>query len=301
MEIIEINLNDVQKLDCMAACIGYFDGMHIGHAQLIKETLKQANKNNLKSACITFHPDPWCVLKNLHNIPHISSMDERIEIGREYGLDYWIILPFTTELSKMSTSDFEKLLFNMNIQTLICGFDYSYGYKGQGKIDTLKKQSYFDVIVVDEVTYNNEKISSTRIEKEIMNGNMSEVNCLLGRLYSIQGWVVDGRKLGKTIGFPTANIKCKYHSILPKAGVYIGYINIDDIQYKCMINIGHNPTFNYQNNISIEVNIIDFDQNIYGKEIQLFFNQRLRDEKKFQSKEELIAQLKIDALKAKNQ
>lgn len=301
MEIIEVNLNDVQSLEPFAGCIGYFDGMHIGHVHLIKETLHQAKKNNLKSACITFHPDPWCVLKNLHNVHHISSMDERIEIGREYKLDYWIILPFTTELSKMSTFAFEKLLYDMNIKTCICGFDYSYGYKGKGNVHTLKQQNNFDVIVVDEVTFKNEKISSTRIEKEILNGNMEEVFQLLGRPYSIQGWVVDGRKLGKTIGFPTANIKCKYRSILPKSGVYIGYINIEDNQYKCMINIGHNPTFNYQNNISIEVNIIDFNQDIYGKEITLSFHQRIRDEKKFNSKEALIEQLKIDAQKAKNQ
>lgn len=301
MEIIEINLNDIQSLEPLSACIGYFDGMHIGHVHLIDETLNQAKKNHLKSACITFHPDPWCVLKNIQNISHISSMEERIEIGEKYGLDYWIILPFTIELSKMDIHEFENLLKEMNIQKLICGFDYSYGYKGKGNINTLKQQSYFDVIVVDEVTYKNEKISSTRIENEIMNGNMDEVFHLLGRPYSIQGIVVDGRKLGNTIGFPTANIKCKYQSILPKTGVYIGYVLINEVEFKCMINVGHNPTFNFQNNVSIEVNIIDFDQDIYGKEIKVFFHKRIRDEIKFHSKDKLIEQLKIDALKAKNQ
>lgn len=301
MEIIEVNLNDIKPLDDIAACIGYFDGMHIGHMKLINETLKQAKLNHLKSACITFHPDPWCVLKNLQDIPHISSMEERIEIGEQCQLDYWIILPFTSELSKMSTYEFEQLLSKLNIKTCICGFDYSYGYKGKGNVHTLKQQNDFNVIVVDEVTYKNAKISSTRIENEIMNGNMEEVFLLLGRAYSLQGYVIHGQNLGKTIGFPTANMKCKYQSILPKTGVYIGYVDIDDLKYKCMINIGHNPTFNHQDQVSIEINIIDFDQNIYGKQIKVYFHSRIRDEKKFNSKEELIQQLTIDALKAKNQ
>lgn len=301
MEIINIDLDNIQTLEPMSACIGYFDGMHIGHMQLIQETIIQANIKQLKSACITFHPDPWCVIKNIQNISHISSMEERIEIGKENGLDYWIILPFTSELSKMSVNEFEQLLKQMNIQSLICGFDFSYGFKGQGNVQTLEKQSYFDVVVVDEITYKNEKISSTRIEKEITNGNMEEVYHLLGRHYSIQGSVIDGRKLGKTIGFPTANIRCKYQSILPKIGVYIGFVNVDGNIYKCMINIGHNPTFNYQNNLSIEVYICDFNKEIYGKEITITFHKRIRDEKKFHSKEELIEQLKIDVQKAKNQ
>ena len=301
MEIINIDLDNIQTLEPMSACIGYFDGMHIGHMQLIQETIIQANIKQLKSACITFHPDPWCIIKNIQNISHISSMEERIEIGKENGLDYWIILPFTSELSKMSVNEFEQLLKQMNIQSLICGFDFSYGFKGQGNFQTLEKQSYFDVVVVDEITYKNEKISSTRIEKEITNGNMEEVYHLLGRHYSIQGSVIDGRKLGKTIGFPTANIRCKYQSILPKIGVYIGFVNVDGNRYKCMINIGHNPTFNYQNNLSIEVYICDFNKEIYGKEITITFHKRIRDEKKFHSKEELIEQLKIDVQKAKNQ
>lgn len=299
MEIIEVDLNNSPSLDSIAACIGYFDGMHVGHQKLIQKTLKQAKAYGLKSACITFHPDPWAVLKNIKDIPHISSMDERIEIGKSFELDYWIIIPFTNQLSKMTTFAFETMLSQLNVKQLICGFDFSYGYKGEGNINTLKQQNYFDVIEIQEVTYENEKISSSRIEKCIESGDMELTYHLLGRYYSIKGSIVNGNHLGNTIGFPTANIKCKYLSILPQKGVYVGFISIDNKRYSCMMNIGHNPTFNYCETISIEAYILDFHEDIYGKEIELFFVKKIRNEKKFSSKEELIQQLKIDLLEVK--
>ena len=299
MKLINVNLNELPILESSSACIGYFDGMHVGHMKLVLEMVNEAYKKNLKKALITFHPDPWVILKNKENIPHITSMEERIEIGQSLGLDYFIIIPFTKELSQMSNIEFEKMLSNLNIKTLICGFDYSYGYKGSGNIHTLKKQTYFDVIEVEAVKYNDEKISSTRIETSLENGNVHEMINLLGRYYSIVGNVINGKSLGKTIGFPTANIKLKYNSILPKVGVYIGYANIKNKTYRCMINIGNNPTFNYTDQLSIETHILDFDDNIYNQEIKVVFVERIRDEKKFNSKDELIHQLNIDIEKAK--
>ena len=294
MEIYHIDIHHLPNLNASAACIGYFDGMHIGHMKLVSEMMNEANKQKLKKALITFHPDPWVVLKNEKDIPHITSMEERIEIGKSLELDYWIILPFTKELSQMNTQKFEEMLYNLNVKSLICGFDYSYGYKGQGNIQTLRKQSYFDVIEVNSVTYRNEKISSTRIEKEIKNGNIHNIKPLLGRYYSIKGNVIKGSHLGNTIGFPTANITPTYHSIIPKAGVYIGLVKINGQTYKSMINIGHNPTFNYQDHLSIEAHILDFDSIIYNQEIEVTFIERIRDEIKFNSKEALIKQLNID-------
>ena len=299
MKVIEVQLNDLPVLEPSSACIGYFDGMHVGHMKLVSEMILEANNKGLKKALITFHPDPWVVLKNKENIPHITSMEERIEIGRSLNLDYWIIIPFTKELSQMSNIEFEMMLSKLNVQSLICGFDYSYGYKGSGNIHTLKQQTLFNVIEVESVKFDNEKISSTRIETVLNNGNVTEMIHLLGRYYSIKGEVITGRSLGKTIGFPTANIKCKFNSILPKPGVYIGYVNVNQKTYRSMINIGNNPTFNYQDQLSMEAHILDFNSDIYGKDIEVTFVDRLRDEMKFNSKEELISQLNLDIEKAK--
>ena len=300
MKVICMDLNKIEQLEGIVACIGYFDGMHLGHMRLIEETLKQAEAKSLKSACITFDPDPWCVIKQMEDIAHITSMEERIEIGRQCGLDYWIIISFTKQLASLSYQDFEKMLAQMNIKSLICGFDYSYGYKGEGNVETLKKQSYFDVVEVEEVTYEDEKISSTRIEKSIQEGDMKKTLHLLGRPYSIKGTITEGRSLGHTIGFPTANLKMKYHSILPHVGVYIGYAYVLGKHYKCMINVGHNPTFNYKEDIAVEAYLVDFEQKIYGDDMELIFIERIRDEKRFDSKEDLVEQLKRDVLKAKS-
>lgn len=299
MEIIQVSLDKMTKLEATAACIGYFDGMHLGHMQLINEALAQAALKNIKSACITFEPDPWCVIKGLTDIAHITSMEERMQIGEQCGLDCWIIISFTKELAALSAAAFEKMLADMNVKTLICGFDYSYGYKGEGNVETLRKQHYFDVVEVEEITYKNEKISSTRIEEMIQKGNVKEVVHLLGRPYSIAGIVEGGNSLGHTIGYPTANLKLKYHSLLPAVGVYIGYAYVEGRNYKCMMNVGHNPTFNYKEAVTVEAFLIDFNSKIYGDEMELVFIEKIRDEKRFSGKEELVEQLNKDVLKAK--
>lgn len=299
MEIICVDCKHIIKCEKMAACIGYFDGMHVGHQKLVETTIQASKAKGIKSGCITFEPDPWCVLKNMTNIPHITSMREREEIGEKAGLDYWIIFSFTKELANLPTNEFENLLKDLNVQTLICGFDFTYGEKGKGNVQTLKKQHDFDVIQVDAVTFDGEKISSTRIEKEIQNGNMPLVSSLLGRNYVLSGHVVNGNNLGHTYGFPTANLKLHYNSILPKKGVYIGYADVMGKRYRAMMNVGHNPTFNYQENISIEAYLVDFDGVLYEEEMKLEFVEFIRDEKKFASKDELINQLKCDVKKAK--
>lgn len=299
MKVVHVELNQFYELEENAACIGYFDGMHKGHLELVNQAIKRAKELNIKSACITFEPDPWVVIKKIENIPHITSMEERIEIGKQCGLDYWIIVSFTKELASLSCEAFEKMLASMNVKSLICGFDYTYGEKGKGNVDSLKKQKMFEVVEVDAVLYKNEKISSTRIEANIEKGDMKEVLHLLGRPYTLKGTVKKGSSLGKTIGFPTANLLMKHHYVMPHDGVYIGYAYVKNKHYKCMMNVGHNPTFNYQENISIEAFLLDFNDNLYDDEIELIFIEKIRDEKKFSSKEELIQQLNIDVLKAK--
>lgn len=299
MKVVHIELNQIYELESNAACIGYFDGMHKGHLELVNQAIQRANELNIKSACITFEPDPWVIIKGMKDIPHITSMKERIEIGQQCGLDYWIIVSFTKELANLSCEAFEQMLSNMNVKSLICGFDYTYGEKGKGNVESLKKQTMFEVIEVDAVLYKDEKISSTRIEANIEKGAMQEVLQLLGRPYSIKGTIKKGSSLGKTIGYPTANLLMNYHYVMPSIGVYIGYAYVKNKHYKCMMNVGHNPTFNYQEKISVEAFLLDFDDNLYDDEMELIFIEKIRDEKKFSSKEQLIQQLNLDVLKAK--
>lgn len=298
MKIFRIALNDTFSFDEMCACIGYFDGMHVGHAALVKKTLKIAKERNMKSACITFDPDPWTIIKGIEELSHITSMEERISLGEQMGLDYWIIVSFTRELANMSTDDFEKMLASMNIKALICGFDYTYGSFGKGNVTTLKKQSYFDVFEVEAVTLYGDKISSTRIENEIEKGNMGLVSELLGRYYTVCGIVISGKSIGHSYGYPTANVKLSQLYVMPAKGVYIGYAIVRGNKYKCMINFGHNPSFNYKEELSVEAFLLDFNENIYDEKICLELVEKIRDEVKFSGKEELVQQLNLDILKA---
>lgn len=300
MNIRKIKYKEIpEHCEPIVACIGYFDGMHIGHAELVRKTLVKANQLGIKSSLITFEPDPWCVLKGMCNLPHLTSMQERIAIGEQFGLQDWIVIEFDTELASLPYLAFEsEILAKLNVQCLICGFDYHYGAKGEGSITTLKQQDFFDVEVVEAVLYKEQKISSTRIEKLIEAGDIADLNNLLGRPFSISGKVTSGKAFGRSYGYPTANCKLDYNYILPKNGVYIGYTFYKGKNYRSMINVGHNPSFNYTEKVSVEAFLLDFNEDMYEQEISIIFIKRLRDEMKFNSSDELVSQIDKDAQEA---
>lgn len=279
----------------ICACIGYFDGLHIGHRALIDKTLEKAKEKKCSSALITFDPDPWVVLKGEENIPHLTSMEERIEIGESLGIDYWIILSFSKVMAGLPPQQFiDEILVPLNIQTLVCGFDFSFGAFGKGNFEYLKEHAPFETCKIDKVLFQDEKISSTRIEEAIRNGNVDLANKMLGRSYRLTGKVIHGNHLGHDIGFPTANLDLIHEYVLPQRGVYAGWCTVDGFDYPAIINLGHNPTFNMRKHLSIEVHLLNFDQDIYGEMVSLEFAAHLRDEICFQSKEELICQLNKD-------
>lgn len=303
MEVIRMGIGSIQSSPVpLSACIGYFDGLHLGHQQLVANAIAAAKDHHCQSALITFDPDPWAVLKDLQDIDHLTTMAERIELGAKLGIEKWIILEFTKELAALTPEAFlNQILIPLNLHTLVCGFDYHYGCRGQGNVDTLKKQSIFDVKVVAEVDYAGEKISSTRIEKAISEGDMVLSEKLLGRPYSLHGSVVRGNHVGTNVlGFPTANLALSDHYVIPKRGVYVGACRCNGELIKAMINIGHNPTCNHRDELSVEAHLIDFNQDLYGQTITLYFYEKLRDEVKFASADELIAQLNADRLNTKN-
>lgn len=280
----------------IAACIGYFDGFHIGHQSLFNKTLSYARAQGLLSALISFDPDPSIILNPSHKIEHLTSLEDRKQLATTYGFDLWISIEFNQEMAQLSVNDFINKLKKMNIQHLVCGYDFRFGHKGLGSIEDLKQHQSkkFTVEVVNAVEYLDQKISTTRIKEALRGGQMELVEHLLGRSYALKGIVVKGRQLGRTLGYPTANLKMNEEYMMPKIGVYSGYVMINGLKYSSMIGIGYNPTVTQDHVVSLEAHIFDFDQDIYDQEVQFVLKQYVRSEIKFKSLDELIHQLKLD-------
>lgn len=279
------------------ACIGYFDGLHRGHRVLIDETIKKAKELNVESALITFDPDPWTVIHDKHHVNHITPIKEKMHLLEQTGLNHVITISFTKSLSKLTPMEFvESLLIPLNVKGLVCGEDFKFGYKGAGNVSFLQNQAhyYFTTYPMSLKENLEGKVGTTAITQNILNGDVSAAAAGLGRYYQISGFVVGGQHQGRRIGFPTANIQVMDEYVIPKQGVYAGYVEIDDKIYQSVVNIGHNPTFNTTEHVSIESFILDFDQDIYGKVIKQVFVKRLRDELKFDSIEALVVQMHDD-------
>lgn len=287
------------SLEDSVAAIGFFDGVHKGHQTLVNEALKFSKRHFLKSAVITFHPHPSVVLsKSKTDIDYITPLSEKETIFEEMGIDYLIIIKFNDPLSKLLPDEFiQAFIVKLNIKHLIAGFDFSFGYKGQGNMMNLNEymSDEFTYQVIDEVSNQGEKISSTRIRENLKIGNIKLVNQLLGRPYSFKGLVMDGDKRGRTIGFPTANLEPTTSYLLPKQGVYAVRVKVAGVFYYGMANLGYVPTFKLERKEpKVEVYIFDFDKNIYGEIIEVQWLDYIREEKKFSGIEEIKQQLKAD-------
>lgn len=281
--------------DPLTACIGYFDGLHLGHQKLIEEVFQVADETHTKRALITFDPDPWCIIKGLRDIAHITPMKQRMALAEKMGIEYWIILDFSKEMADLTPFEFhEQILKPLRLVTLVCGYDFTYGQKGMGTVDTLRQQQDFAVHVIDEVSSDHKKISSTRIEELIKDGQMEKAASFMGRWYDMEGHVKSGSRVGKKHGFPTANLQLSERYIMPKKGVYIGAVKVRDAWYMAMMNVGNNPTYNYQSQLSIEAHLLDFDADIYGESVVFRFLSYLRSEQKFSNAEALSEQLSKD-------
>lgn len=282
----------------LVACIGYFDGFHLGHQNLFNVTHHTADQHNYKSAIISFDPDPWTILKPTEIVRHLTSLDDRKALARQMGFDVWISLKFDEAMAHMEPQVFIDLLQRMNIQTLVCGFDFHFGNRGLGGTsDLLSAQTdQFKVIVVEAVEYQHEKISTTKIKDAIERGEVELASRLLGRPYGLKGQVVGGRQIGRKIGYPTANLKVNSEYVIPKLGVYSGFVEIEGLRYSCMIGIGFNPTVTDEKIVSFEAHIFDFDRDIYNLDVSFILMHYVRGEIKFNSLEALIEQLKQDEI-----
>jgi len=271
----------------VCAAIGNFDGVHLGHQKLIYE----CKRHGYKSAVLTFYPHPSVFLKKIPNYPLVTPLEKKSDIIARFGVDYLIVIEFTEELSQMTKEEFISKLKLLNIKSIVCGYDFTFGRRAEGNISDLAKE--FEFYEVKKFVFDDVRVSSTYIRELISTGNVKEANRLLGRIFSITGKVKYGNQLGRLIGFPTANIDYKNY-FLPAPGVYFANVLVDGIPHLGMANIGHNPTFNFKDKLELEVHIFNFDEDIYDNTIEVFFLTKIRDEKKYASKEELINQLKAD-------
>ena len=299
MRIAYIDLNRTNNAkNRIAACIGYFDGMHRGHQTLIRRTKALADKYGCGSALITFDPDPWVTIKGIQpsETEHITTMRQKINLAVELGIENIFILKFTWEMSQLSYDEFAKrVLGQLNLRALVCGFDFHYGKNGAGNAETLRNQAFYPVEIVEAVMEDGEKISSTRITSLIKEGKIEEASFLLGHPFDLEGKVVEGRHKGTEMGFPTANIRISDEYVIPKNGVYAAWVTIDRKYYGAMVNIGHNPTLNYSEKISVEAHIFNFDGLIYGKTVSVSLLKFMRPEIQFRSRENLIMQMEQDS------
>lgn len=292
--------NDLNKLSATkpVITIGIFDGVHKGHTKIINNLIDISSKINGESVVLTFWPHPQYVINNYKDeIKLLTTIEEKIILLKEAGVDNLIIYPFTKELSLMRSRSFvEQILVKMlNIHTLVVGYDNHIGKNKDGNYEQLKeyaKEFKFDIIKIEEEQVDNINVSSTKIRNAIISGDIDKANLFLGYNYSITGKVVEGKNIGITLGFPTANIELEEYKLIPVNGVYAVDVFYNDKSYLGMLNIGIRPTFeNKDKSTSIEIHIFDFNKNIYGENLTVTFLKKLREEVKFDNVEQLIAQL----------
>lgn len=296
MKIIEIDVNNIElKENRINLVLGYFDGVHIGHQQMINKAIEEG-----ETGIMTFDISPSFVLGKSIKYSHITSLFDKANIFKHMGVKYLYILRVSKPLLNLSKDEFmDKILAKINPKKIFIGKDYHFGKDGAGDAIYLAKR--FNVHVEELLERSDTKVSSRAIRELISLGEMEEVNKLLGRPYQVTGLVVEGFHNGEKIGFPTANLELSYPYVLPKIGVYIGYAKILNSRYKAIISMSTHPTIQELNDPIIEVHLINFKDNLYGKEIEVQLVRYIRDIKKYDFIKELKAQLTRDCELAKNE
>lgn len=302
MEIQRIkDYKDITNAKDSVLVLGYFDGLHRGHKALFDKAKGIAKRDNLALTVLTFNESPRLALSRFTSdlLLSLTSPEKRYEKFAEYGVDYLYLIDFTSTFSKLSAKNFlENYIKQLRAKTIVVGFDYKFGHDRKDAID-LAQQFNGEVVVVPEVQDNGEKISSTRIRQLIFDGNIKEVNRLLGYNFSTRGIVVHGDARGRTIGFPTANLALIDNVFLPGDGVYVSDVIVNGKFYRAMTSVGKNVTFG-GTELRLEANIFDFKDEIYGETVEIIWLDKIRDMVKFAGADELIEQLKSDKEVAAN-
>jgi riboflavin kinase/FMN adenylyltransferase len=282
--------------------LGIFDGVHLGHRALIDRVVSAAKEAHTESVVITFFPHPRLVLDQKNeNLLFLSTMEEKKMLLGKSGVDHLIIIEFTHQFSKIQACDFinDVLIEKVRAKHLIIGYNHHLGRKGEGDFNTIKKCAEtldFTVEQVGGFHTGEVMISSSLIREALLKGRIEEANSWLGYSYALTGTIIEGRKIGRSIGFPTANIDIPdRHKLIPANGIYAVEVIFEEKRYAGMMSIGSNPTVNRDTGYrSIEVHILDFDMDIYGKSLSVVFRKKLRDEIKFENTDQLADQMKLD-------
>lgn len=284
--------------------IGTFDGVHIGHQQIIRNLRKLAAETNGETVLLTFFPHPRMVLQPDDNdLKLITTMVEREELLRSFGIDHLIIQPFNKEFSRISATEFvrDQLMQKIGMKTLVIGYDHHFGRNREGSYKDLEEMSPvygFRLEEINEQVINHVAVSSTKVRKALLEGDISTANQLLGHRFSMRGKVIEGDKIGRTIGYPTANLEIQEgYKLIPAIGIYAVQIRIGKVIKNGMLYIGYRPVLG-GNKLRIEVNIFDFDEDIYGQEIQVIFVSRIRGDMNFKDLQGLKEKLNEDKVLA---
>ena len=296
MFLTNFNANNDKKV---VLALGYFDCLHIGHKRLVLTAKLMAEKAGAISGVFTFSNNPGNLLKKKNKL--INTFEERLVILEKLGVDAVFHTEFTRDFMSISAQEFLQLLKDKNVVGVVCGFDYTFGKMSSGNVQMLKEfceQNNIMFSMVDMVGFDGEKASASLIKDFLIDGEIEKVNECLGHKYFMTGNVCHGHGIGTTQVFPTANIKIPQDKLYPKFGVYAGEVNVDNQIFKCVLNVGSRPTFDDDID-SIEVYILDYNGDLYGKDITVYFSKYLREIKKFDSAQQLKEQIAKDIEVAK--
>ncbi len=293
------DIDEFKKLDFAVVTSGTFDGVHYGHQKILQRVHEIAHNNGGESVLLTFWPHPRLVLFPEQELYLLTSIEEKTALLSKKHIDHLVIIPFTHAFSSQSSEEFIKniLVDKIGTKKLVIGYDHKFGKNRSGSFEELKKDGPiygFEVEEIPKQMIENNAVSSTKIRKALTAGNIDIANEFLGRPYCLHGKIIEGDKIGRTMDFPTANIEVIFkHKLIPAEGIYAVKVMLEDVYFKGMLNIGYRPTFGGTQK-RVEVNIFDFSEDIYGKEIMIEFYHKIRSEIKFENVGALKSQLQSD-------
>jgi len=283
---------------------GTFDGVHLGHQKILRRLQELATRKQGETVLLTYWPHPRLILQpEDKSLRLLTTLSEKVKLLEEMGVDHLIILPFTKELSQMSSEEFIRdiLVDKIQTKTLVIGYDHKFGKNREGSFEYLQSHSHLFGFAIEEISRQDVDdlgVSSTKIRTALAQGDIATANKYLGRPYDLSGQVVKGQQIGRSLGFPTANIQiAEDYKLLPRDGAYAVHAEVNSIRYKAILNIGDRPTVDGQKK-TIEAHLIDFEGDLYGQELRVYFQEFLREEKKFESLDALKNQLVVDRERA---
>lgn len=299
-----IDAATISHRERVVVAIGDFDGVHLGHQNVINYAINLGRSKGLRTAVMTFNPHPRQVLGESKHFKYLAPLPKKLEIFEQLGVDYTWLVQFDHQFAQVSPAQFvDQMLIPLHVDTVVVGFDFTFGHKGEGTTETLKSlcAGKMNVEVIKPFNINGEKVSSTLIREQLHLGRVEQIKLYTGRDYAISGQVVTGERRGSSIGFPTANIALNAPYVVPKQGVYAVQLRRNKQTHYGVMNIGVKPTFHDQAETepTLEVHILDFEEMIYGEEVVIQFISFIRREQKFASVGQLVKQIQQDITQAR--